>query len=132
MPAIMMLKTVSVLPKSGGARATKVTRASKGRQRGAIVYKVVDKDLLVSNPASNGNASPAHALYQAPSQTFPPRPTICISIWIVHGDGLRACKGVLPASAHPILKVVAAAHHGGGTRVGIEEVGGGLDADALR
>jgi hypothetical protein len=75
-------------------------------------------DNVVSNPTPDRNASPAHALNEASSQTLSPRSTIVVPIRIVHGDGLGPSERVLSPS--PIAGVEGSpAHHGGAARVNV-------------
>jgi len=75
-------------------------------------------DLLISNPASHGYPSPAHATNKAPSQTLTTRPIVCCSVWIVHGYRFCAGKRVLSPSAHARI-ILCAAHDRRCSHVGV-------------
>jgi hypothetical protein len=65
-----------------------------------FIGRRLKSDLLVSNPAAHAHAAKRHALNEAPRQTLSPRSTLCISVWIVHGNWLGSCEGVLSPSSH--------------------------------
>jgi hypothetical protein len=91
------------------------------KPHGLKLIKEGSQDVLISNPTSYRDSSPAHAANEAPSQTLSSRPTVHVSIRIIHRNGFRSTEGVLSASAH--ARVVSCAHHGGGSRVGVVIIG---------